>query len=548
MTLKEFRDAFEKDILFQNRIFDLRDKLKTKSTKETKETKETEETEETKKTEETIKVLMSNYDFVIACLLGGTKEKTESGKIYDKKIANSTWASNCDRAVEKEGESPRKIPDNLNKYLADLSTDTSLEDIKDLLETGKIEVGATSYKFADKEGILKALKSIVGNKPAKDDNKGKGEFNDMNGSVTKKINSLIENNVKQIVLTGAPGTGKTYMAREIALENVLGKELYKEYKNLNKEKTSLIEGHIFGEDIEAAKLSDLGNSFTAAEIDKCKGRIGFVQFHSSYDYTDFVEGLRPVRDKKSTSISFALKDGIFMRFCNDARGREEKYFFIIDEINRADLSKVFGELMFGLEESYRDKPFKTQYSSLREQMNRKGKHVGFSIPKNVFIIGTMNDIDRSVETFDFALRRRFVWVDVVANDMINGSAKDYNPEESSLASMLKDILRPNYIEKLANSAIKLNNCITNNGSAFNLSEHYHLGHAYFGKINIAVPDDVNDEVYNGVYEAEKEKLWNFRIEPILREYTRGYKKDEIYSFIKECNTAFMSDEKQDVAK
>ena len=112
-------------------------------------------------------------------------------------------------------------------------------------------------------------------------------------------------------------------------------------------------------------------------------------------------------------------------------------------------TKVFGELMFGLEENYRGKPFKTQYSGLRADMGKKSE---FSIPSNVYIIGTMNDIDRSVETFDFALRRRFVWLEVKANEVM----------ETVLKNMLKN-KDEEIISDLTDRAITLNNALSDNG-------------------------------------------------------------------------------------
>ncbi len=116
-----------------------------------------------------------------------------------------------------------------------------------------------------------------------------------------------------------------------------------------------------------------------------------------------------------------------MEFCKKAAQLgEQPCVFVIDEINRADLSRVFGELFFALESGYRGKPVENQYASLREANEEKQ----FSVPENVFIIGTMNDIDRSVESIDFALRRRFAWYEVRANedrfDMVIQSDLDGN--------------------------------------------------------------------------------------------------------------------------
>lgn len=469
-----------------------------------------------------------NFDFTIACLLGGTKQKIESAKIYDECIKNGTWPSNCGRAFSGASDGVniiRNIPDTLNTYLASLNEHQNLQDIKDLLEDGTIEKKLSPYILKDKQAILKSLEIIAEGNIQKSERINNEMVNNsiMLTNSFERITELIRKNIKQIILTGAPGTGKTYMAREIALKTVLGEELYEKYRrideknNQNKYIKRSIDNLIAGNNLENLEL--LTEFFQTEEIDRYNGRIGFVQFHPSYDYTDFVEGLRPVKKENSKEIGFDLVDGIFMRFCNKAqKDPESKYFFIIDEINRADLSKVFGELMFGLEESYRGKPFKTQYSSLREDMKNNGVKINteFTIPENVYIIGTMNDIDRSVETFDFAMRRRFLWIEVEANEVMKYTL------ENMLIGINKEL-----IKDIVKSATELNRTITVEGKDFNLNKHYHLGPGYFGKIDLS----------KGIADG-KEELWNFRIEPILSEYVRGYEENKIEKFIIKCKNAF----------
>lgn len=376
-----------------------------------------------------------------------------------------------------------------------------------------------------------------------------------------------------LVLTGAPGTGKTYMAREIAKE--MGAESM------------------------------------------------FVQFHPSYDYTDFVEGLRPI-DNGEGHIVFERKDGVFKEFCrkavqnlidssksveelsdetywkmlleefvNDAidnattfktvngsefvitgmtesyvsilneqnakasilnvsiheiltllfneitleyvrdirksfgrmfgtqadsytfvivkkirekhqsasankvnqkhssRIQERDYVFIIDEINRGEASKIFGELFYAIDPGYRDdkdNPIQTQYQNLIPTSDVFAK--GFYVPRNVYILATMNDIDRSVESMDFAMRRRFTWKEIkpeCTEDMLDDLGQ-------SLADSAKETMH------------RLNNEIV---ATDGLGAAYSVGPAYFMKI----------KDLKGDFSA----LWNMNIEPLLREYLRGFR-------------------------
>lgn len=267
---------------------------------------------------------------------------------------------------------------------------------------------------------------------------------------------------KNVIFRGAPGTGKSYLAKQIA-------------SYLVSEKRTT------GED---------------GLTDEEKSRIEFVQFHPSFDYTDFVEGLRPKlieNENDVKTLGFELQPGIFKAFVKRARGDSEKsYVFIIDEINRGEISKIFGELFFAIDPEYRGPKgaVSTQYANLHDATEGK-----FYIPENVFIIGTMNDIDRSVDTFDFAMRRRFRFIKLRAKDRTG--MLDSLPEDKRIEAVKR--------------MTKLNEAIDRIDE---LSSDYHIGPAYFLKLKSG--------------NLTFEKLWSDHIKPLLNDYVRGmYSEKEI---------------------
>ena len=231
---------------------------------------------------------------------------------------------------------------------------------------------------------------------------------------------------------------------------------------------------------------------------------GFVQFHPSYDYTDFMEGLRPIQDEKG-NIGFKRKDGVFKKFCKEALDNPNNDFvFIIDEINRGEISKIFGELFFSIDPDYRGEKGKvlTQYANLIEDGDEFKD--GFYIPENVYIIGTMNDIDRSVESMDFAMRRRFAWKEIKAEDTQN-MLDEYKWENQ---------INGDIIQSAKEKMNKLNEAISNTPE---LSDAYNIGASYFLKL---------DNYYNGDKNKAFEDLWKNHLEGLLFEYTRGMPKQE----------------------
>ena len=273
---------------------------------------------------------------------------------------------------------------------------------------------------------------------------------------------LIES--KNLIFRGAPGTGKSYLAREIAAD-IVSDGYFDDYTLLT---------------------------------DEQKKQVEFVQFHPSYDYSDFVEGLRPKLNADGT-MGFTLQDGIFKKFVARARANYEnaqgstetlkKYIFIIDEINRGEISKIFGELFFAIDPGYRGRAgeISTQYSNLHSDPDEK-----FYIPENLYIIGTMNDIDRSVDSFDFAMRRRFRFVELKADERLE-----------MLASLENEELKNEAIGRMGD----LNKAIA---GVEDLNENYQIGAAYFLKLKTLSFD----------------QLWTDYLQPLLQEYVRGMYDEE----------------------
>lgn len=388
--------------------------------------------------------------------------------------------------------------------------------------------------------------------------------------------SYILSESKNVIFRGAPGTGKSFLAKEIAADIISNGEVQR-YSQLNETQ---------------------------------KQQIGFVQFHPSYDYTDFVEGLRP-KVNSDGSIGFDLRDGIFKKFVLKAQkaqnisvdnfdeswdrlvtelddnsfvripyaqgkksfpielneygtglttrsyqgeygvgewisgksrfyNKEQLYniyrglpgvpmgghdnyrkaivqymtdnldlkpficserktalpfVFIIDEINRGEISKIFGELFFSIDPGYRGKDgeISTQYANLYDNPEEK-----FYVPDNIYIIGTMNDIDRSVDTFDFAMRRRFRFIEIKSSERLEMLDQLEEKDEA--------ILR----------MTSLNQEISN---IEDLGENYHIGASYFLKLK----------------EISFEQLWTDYLAPLLLDYIQGlYNNKGIFERLKEA--------------
>ncbi|MBR1808824.1 MAG: EVE domain-containing protein [Paludibacteraceae bacterium] len=243
---------------------------------------------------------------------------------------------------------------------------------------------------------------------------------------------LLENK-KNLILQGAPGVGKTFAAERLAY-TMMGKK---------------------------------------ANMNICK-----IQFHQNYSYEDFVQGYKP------NELGFEIKKGIFYRFCERAKKNpNEKYFFIIDEINRGNLSKIFGELLMLIEKNYRGE---------KHQINLSYSDTMFYVPNNLYIIGMMNTADRSLALIDYALRRRFCFFEMKPAFEKEGF-KEYLKSKNS-------ILFNCVIEKIQN----LNKAIIEDET---LGESFVIGHSYF--------------CYGNETNIDKTLLFNsvkYDILPTLQEY------------------------------
>jgi len=231
--------------------------------------------------------------------------------------------------------------------------------------------------------------------------------------------------IKQVILKGPPGTGKTYIAKKFAKH--------------------------FTENKDNVKL---------------------IQFHPSYSYEDFIESIRP-KLHNNENVVYELTNGIFKEFCNTAKENpNQKYVLIIDEINRGNLSKIFGELIYALE--YRNEELILPYSQET-----------FSIPDNVYIIGTMNTADRSIALMDIALRRRFMFMELMPDAKVLENCLEGNGLKDTVLELFNKL----------NDAIK---------KEVGLGKDFQIGHSHF------MVEDMDEQ--------KLKTVWKYSIMPLLEEY------------------------------
>ncbi len=327
---------------------------------------------------------------------------------------------------------------------------------------------------------------------------GSEENDSKDVSIVDTLADLVHRN-KNLILTGAPGTGKTYLAKQVARTIIDNDEYFDEQCNM-------------------------------------------VQFHPSYDYTDFIEGLRPVTQDNG-QIGFKLEPGTFKQFCEQAAAYPDyPYVFIIDEINRGEVSKIFGELFFSLDPDYRGPKgrVKSQYHNLVSKNKDDVFAQGLYVPENVYVIATMNDIDRSVESIDFAFRRRFTWYEVKPEQrlsMLEPANLDVCQNNKNLQEKLD---KASFYDCCKNYCSRLNEAICEEpglGSAYQVGPAYLLKSLNYLNLN---GDISEDSVYNAL-----EQVWNLHIDPLLREYLRGKSEAELYKILLKLRNCYYYDNEDD---
>ena len=374
-------------------------------------------------------------------LMGGTGSCKQIANKYGNSAAHyNTNAINVARVVYKETQCPLYIRESgKNQYWSVLFYGRALEDSDE---------GVFSYKM--REPLMEAIKSL----------EERGVFQKM-----KEVDKEFD---KNLILYGPPGTGKTYNSAIYAVAICDGKSV--------------------------DKLTDYDAVMTRYNELKKAGRISFTTFHQSYGYEEFIEGIKPIIDENKQDIGYTIEPGVFKEFCDNAKsitrtstGIEstvieedtEPHVFIIDEINRGNISKIFGELITLIES--------TKRAGMPEEASAILPYSGdeFSVPSNVYILGTMNTADRSIALMDTALRRRFQFVEMMPDSDVLRKIHADKVEDLDVAAMLDKI---------------------NERIEYLYDREHTIGHAFFTDLK----DDATLEKLQSIFEKS--------VIPLLQEY------------------------------
>jgi MoxR-like ATPase len=301
------------------------------------------------------------------------------------------------------------------------------------------------------------------------------------GALTEVSLTELSKEEYRVILNAEP---KSFSVEDATEDLFYGRDAFKTWLGrLRKKKNLILQGP-----------PGVGKTFVSKKLacalmgEKAEGRTEMVQLHQSYTYEDFIRGYRPTPDG-----NFQLKDGVFFQFCERAKeypGRD--YVFIIDEINRGNLSKVFGELMMLIEPDKRGPDHAIQLSNRREEGDTYGNR--FYVPENLYLIGMMNTADRSLAMVDYALRRRFAFVEMEPR-FDDKRFEAYLDRQGASEEM---------IEQVVSRLGSLNDAIAEDDS---LGEGFRIGHSYFCPGEKETPDET---WYQEVVTRE--------IEPLLKEY------------------------------
>lgn len=370
---------------------------------------------------------------------------TGSCKQITNKYGNSAAHYNMNtikvaKAVHKETQCPLCVRESgENEYWPVLFYGRALEDSDE---------GVFSYKM--REPLMEAIKSL----------EERGVFQEM-----KELDKEFD---KNLILYGPPGTGKTYNSVIYAVAICDGKPV--------------------------DELTDYAAVMSRYNELKKAGRISFTTFHQSYGYEEFIEGIKPIIDENKQDIGYTIEPGVFKRFCDNAKSitristgiestvieeNTEPYVFIIDEINRGNISKIFGELITLIES--------TKRAGMPEAASAILPYSGdeFSVPSNVYILGTMNTADRSIALMDTALRRRFQFVEMMPDSDVLRKIHADKVEDLDVAAILDKI---------------------NERIEYLYDREHTIGHAFFTDLK----DDATLEKLQSIFEKS--------VIPLLQEY------------------------------